>query len=414
MFSWPFPRDPVLPDLPFFRVTFAVPEALTDIPSAVREALDKLPDPTGQTVGIPVGSRGIDRLAEVLEAAIQDLRSRGAEPILVPAMGSHGGGTPEGRREVLQHLGLLRREWPWSFDDTPVPVASLGREPLFWPRALALADRVLPINRVKGHPSFGGNLGSGPAKMLVVGMGGPEGARHFHEGGPEALPDRLAASARALLGTGRVLGGLALLEGPQKCLVRIAPERPKSFVEDETRLLQDALRLQGRLPLKEMDILIVKQVGKSISGTGVDTRVVGRTGLPGVSQPDAPQIRRLVGLDLTRESHGNANGMGLLDVITQRFFDRIDFRSTYLNVLTTTFTDRARVPVVLPTEKAAIAAAFQTLTPPAPLPVVVVIDDTSHLEHMHVSMSALSLLDPKPVQTEGPFRLETDPLRFLP
>lgn len=408
---WPLAGPAEVPPLSFYRLTYERDAPLHDVEGALRRALGDLAPLTGR-IGIPVGSRGIPALAEVLETLLRLVREEGGDPVLVPAMGSHGGGTAAGRRQVLADLGLLRSEWPWSFDEEPVEVARWEGHPLLWPKALAEADAVLPVNRVKPHPSFDGEVASGCAKMLVVGMGGPGGARLFHAAPAASLGERLVKMAGALLATGRVAGGIALLEGAGKRLAGIRPLRPAAFLDDERRALAEAASLLPRLPFADLDVLIVAEVGKNIAGTGVDTRVVGRTGVPGLSYPDAPTVRRIVGLSLTPESHGNANGMGLLDFVPASFAKAVDPVPTYLNALTTGFLDRARLPLVLPTERECLAAALFSLNPPADRPRIAVIRNTSDLLTLHATKGALDAALRQPASVEGPFALSLDPLAF--
>jgi len=408
---WPLPGPAEVPPMPFYRLTYGREAPLHDVEGALRRALEALAPLAGR-IGIPVGSRGIPALAEVLEALLGLLRKAGGDPVLVPAMGSHGGGTADGRRQVLSELGLLRSRWPWSFDEQPVEVARWEGHPLFWPKALAEADVVLPVNRVKPHPSFDGEVGSGCAKMLVVGMGGPSGARLFHAAPASSLGERLLGMAGALLATGRVAGGIALLEGSGKGLLEIRALRATTFLDDERRALARAAALLPRLPFSDLDVLIVAEVGKNIAGTGVDTRLVGRTGVSGLAYRDAPTVRRIIGLSLTPESHGNANGMGLLDFVPASFARAVDLVPTYLNALTTGFLDRARLPLVLPTERECLAAALFSLNPPTDRPRIAVIRNTSDLATLHATKGALDAALRRPAEVEGPFELSLDPLAF--
>jgi len=341
---------------------------LDDVGAAMRAALAQLcPGArSGQRIAITAGSRGIANIAVLLRAVCAFVRGLGAEPLVVAAMGSHGGGSAAGQLSVLASLGITP-------DAVGAPVVGgvdvvdLGTTAdgltVYTDAFAASCDGILVINRVKPHTSFHGPLESGLVKMLVVGLGKPAGAAQFHRLGPGRLAGALESIGRVLLAKLPVLGGIAVLENGRDETADLVPVEPPDMISREQELLVRARELLPRLPVRDLDLLVVDEMGKNISGTGMDTNVIGRMGIRGV--PDGePEIRRIAVLDLSEGSHGNANGMGLADFITHRFRDKIDFRSTYLNTLTATFVERARMPIALESDRAVIQAALRTLGSP--------------------------------------------------
>jgi hypothetical protein len=372
---WPL-ADRELPPLVFrpVRRPAADPPALGA--DAMARILDRfvqaLPLDGIRSVGITVGSRGLRDGPFVVDRLVRLLAARGVAAHLIPAMGSHGGGTASGRRAVLTDLGYP----PPFLDSDEVRPLAPG---LVWTAAAFAVDRILVVNRVKPHTSFHGEVESGLVKMLVVGLGGPAGARAFHARPPDELGPALVELGRRALASGRVLGGVALVENGAGETSHLVPMAPEAILAGEAELLRLARRMLPRLPTDELDALVVRRMGKNLSGTGLDTNVIGRTGVPGLAVPDAPRINRIVVLDLTDESHGNANGVGLADFITAHLYRKIDAGATYLNSLTTGFLERARLPLVLPDARRALLAALLT-SGATEAPRVMVIDDTLHIE----------------------------------
>jgi len=390
--------------------------AVADVAAAVRAALEQLRLRStvrpGMRVAVTAGSRGIRNIPLILRTAVRYLKELGAEPVAVAAMGSHGSGTAGGQMAVLRSLGITPEalECPVRCG---VEVVELGRtgqgRPVYFDAFAAACDGVLVINRVKPHTSFHGPLESGLVKMMVVGLGKPAGAAQFHSEDPDRLSNALAEMGRVILQRAPILGGIAVLENAQEETADLVPVGPDEMIEREMALLARARAMLPRLPVRALDLLIVDEMGKNIAGTGMDTNVIGRTGIPGV--PDGePAIRRLVVLDLTEASHGNANGMGLADFITRRFQQKIDFPATYLNTLTTTFVQRARMPIVCETDREAITTALMTLGRPGPDRVKAMrIRNTLRLERLWASPAVWAEIEGTPGLTAmGP----PHPLRF--
>lgn len=395
------------------------PEArVADVEDAMRRALEALclqeKISPGMRVAITAGSRGITAIPRLLRTAADHIRTLGAQPIIVAAMGSHGGGTAEGQLAVLASLGVTPASVGCEVHGG-VDVVDLGRTArglaVYADAVAAACDAILVMNRVKPHTSFHGPLESGLLKMLVVGLGKPAGAAQFHSLGPDRLSSALAEIGAIMLAKLPVMGGIAILENGREEIAEIVSVSPAEMLSKEQVLLARAKELLPRLPLSQLDLLIVDEMGKDYSGTGMDTNVIGRMGIHGVPDGD-PSIQRIVVLDLSGGSHGNANGMGLADFITERFRRKIDFHATYLNTLTATFVQRARMPIVMETDQVAIATALQTLRGrPQDRLRIARIHNTRMLEHLWLSPAALAETnDGADVEEAGPCQeLRYDP-----
>jgi len=402
---------------PLIPVRQRLPEAcLHDIPGALVDALGRLrlqqKIRPGMRIAITAGSRGITNIPMILRTAVAYVRHLGATPVVVAAMGSHGGGTAPGQLAVLATLGIT----PESIGCDVlggVETVELGRTAqglaVHMDRFAAACDGILVINRVKAHTSFHGPLESGLVKMLVVGLGKPAGAAQFHRLGPQRLSGALAEIGAAIVDRMPVLGGIAILENGREETADLIPVEPGEMIQIEPALLRRSKALLPRLPVRELDLLIVDEMGKNISGTGMDTNVIGRMGIHGVADGE-PDIQRIVVLDLSNGSHGNANGMGLADFITRRFREKIDFEATYLNTLTATFVHRARMPIVMESDRAAIVAALESLGSPGTDQVRVIrVPNTLLLEHVRISPAVLAEIVKRPdIEVLG----SPEPLRF--
>jgi hypothetical protein len=360
----PIPGDiPVV--VPVHRATPSQP-IVEDVASATALALEPLLNLiTGRPrVAVTAGSRGIHDIAKVVRAAVAWLRAAGADPFVVPAMGSHGGSTAEGQLAVLADLGVHEAavEAPVIATMDTVEVGRLGNgTPVHWARVAAEADAVLLINRVKPHTDYRGPVESGLAKIMSVGLGKHRGAEALHAGGVAALGESISEAAQVILRHGNVLGGLAILEDAHE---RTAAVELVAAAEigghRETALLRRAYELLGRLPFTELDVLVVDRHGKDKSGTGMDTNVLGRCWVPGVPEFTSPDITVVTVHGLTPASHGNAAGLGLADIAPLRILDTIDLRATYLNSVTsgTGGLRRARLPMLLEDDAAVVRAAM--------------------------------------------------------
>ena len=391
---------------PWHRVIqrFARPR-LHDLAGAVHTQLQRPDIAAGLdslgTVAVAVGSRGIAHLADIVTALVAGLRSRGLEVFVVPAMGSHGGGTAAGQQGVLAHLGITERTVGAPIR-SGMEVAEIGSVasphghdvPVFMDAmAWSGADAVIPVNRIKPHTGFRGPVESGLCKMLAIGLGNHTGARRLHGEGYGVFDRLILDAGRAIIATGHVAFGMAIVENAYGEVSVIEAVPADRIVESEQHLLEDARRLMPRLLMPEVDVLVVEEFGKDISGVGMDANVTGR-GETGGALPkfDGPSIGRIVVLGLTEATGGNAHGIGLADLITQRAFDQIDRTATWVNSLTAGSLACGHIPIALPTEDQAISAATHALAGVAPEAARIVrIKNTLHLTEIAVSDTLLEI-----------------------
>lgn len=402
----PFHPDLTVPEL--HHVHLAVPTGLPvgDIAAAAEKAVVERfagSVPEGASVAVGAGSRGLTGRVDMLAGAIRGLRSVGAEPFVVPAMGSHGGGTADGQREVLTSYGITEESIGAEIRSTmeTVEVArSASGVRLYLDTNAAGADFIFPVNRIKPHTCFVGTLQSGLAKMAVVGFGKQPGAAQMHACGPEAMRQRLNDGIAELRGTGRILGGLGTIENCSGEVVGVeALTGAEIGTAREIELTDYARTFVPRLPFEHIDVLIVEQVGKDISGVGIDPNVSGRYWINGLEGDSV--AANIVVLGITDVSHGNALGIGLADYITVDVAQRIDWQATYVNCFTAGAAGvrRSRMPMVLPTEVDAIKAALAMCGKSVEEPKHVVrIRSTLHLTEMWVSETLLDQLPPGAVR----------------
>jgi hypothetical protein len=317
----------------------------------------------GARIAVTAGSRGIHDLTTVVKAAVDWLKSVDAEPFVVPAMGSHGGATAEGQREMLAGLGVTPESMGCPIEATMETVV-LGTlpdgTPVHHDAIAAKADGVLLVNRVKPHTDFHGPVESGLAKIAAIGLGNHRGAAALHAGGIPLLGEAIAAAARIVVAHGKILGGLAILENAHERTASVQLVVADGIAEAaENALLVRAGRLMGRLPFEELDVLVVDEMGKDKSGTGMDTNVLGRCWVHGIPEFESPSIAAISVHRLSLASHGNASGLGLADVIPARLLEQIDLRASYVNALTSGAggARRSRLPMVLEDDEAAVIGA---------------------------------------------------------
>jgi hypothetical protein len=390
---------------------------LEDVPAAVRAELRRLNLAArirkGSRIAVTAGSRGIRDIAPILRATVDEIRAAGGDPLLVAAMGSHGGGTDEGQRRLLHHLGITPESVGAPLA-TSMETVELGRTPggfvAYCDRNAAAADGILAVNRIKPHTGFSTPFGSGLMKMLGVGLGKAPGATQIHQQGPGRMAAAIREIAGCVLGTGRVIGGLAIIENAYDETARLVAVPPESIPDVEVELFPEARALMPHLPVERMDLLIVDEVGKNYSGTGMDVNVIGRWRIAGLAEPEVPHAERIVALRLSEASEGNAQGIGLADFTTRALVDRIDFTATYLNCIVSTYVQRGMLPMVLETERDTILAALGSLGIAEPLRARIVrVPNTLHLEEVWVSEPIVEELRNRPhiARVDAP-----EPLRF--
>jgi hypothetical protein len=351
-------RPVELPRVALVGQRIDTPPALTNIRDAVREALDAVELPSG-SVAIGVGSRGVAGIGEVVVALVEVLKESGAEPFVVPAMGSHGASTAEGQAEVLAHLGMGEERLGCPVRATMETVQT-GETPsgvaVYMDRNAYEADSVIVVNRIKPHTAFRGTVESGPTKMLAIGLGKQRGAHSIHSAGWENIHRTIPEAARVAVESGKVAFGLATVENADEDPCKIVAIPAEELEQAEAPLLEEAKRNLARLPFDDIDVLIVDEIGKNISGDGADPNVTGR--YPTTAASGGPSVGRMVFLGLTEETGGNANGLGMADVVTERLAGSVDRPATYMNALTSTTPAPVKTPMVMPTDEMAIAAAL--------------------------------------------------------
>ena len=349
----------------FVRVRQRFPaEEVTDVDAAVAEQFARLPSVplTGKSIAIAVGSRGIRPQPPVVRAVVRELLAAGAEPFVVPAMGSHGGGIAEAQVGILTGYGIIE-----DFVGAPVrgsmevvQVASLeDGTPVYCDRLASEADYIVPCNRVKPHTDFRGRHESGLVKMMAIGLGKHAGAAAIHAHGMARFAEVLPAAGRAFLENTRTLFAVAMVENAYDRLMHVELVPRERIMERDAALLELAKANIPRFLFDAIDILIIDEIGKNISGSGMDPNATGRplTRLPGFE--DAPDIQRIVVRDLTEATHGNATGLGAADVTTQRVVRKMDWSTTYVNLVTAGVIDAAKLPLVADDDRAALAVAVR-------------------------------------------------------
>jgi hypothetical protein len=315
----------------------------------------------GHKVGITAGSRGITALPQMLKVLVSEIKRVGGDPFLFPAMGSHGGATTEGQRDMLIGMGITE-EVVGAPIRASMETVEIGTSENGFPAHLDKyayeADGIVVVNRIKPHVAFRGKCESGLMKMIVIGMGKQKGADICHELGFGKMAENILSIGRVTLAKSNIICGVGILENAYHETAKLEVLAREEIPVREPMLLEEAWRLYPKLYFEQLDVLIIDEIGKDISGTGFDTNVVGRYHTPFVS--GGPAITRIAGLDITDRSHGNANGLGILDFTTRRAFDKFDFENTYPNSLTSTVPMSVKIPMVLKNDRHAIQAAIKT------------------------------------------------------
>jgi hypothetical protein len=315
----------------------------------------------GHRIAVTAGSRGITALPLMLKTLVTEIKRVGGDPFLFPAMGSHGGATAEGQRKMLMGMGITE-EYVGASIRATMQTVEIGISDNGFPAHLDQfayeADGIVVVNRIKPHVAFRGKCESGLMKMIVIGMGKQKGADVCHELGFGRMADNILAIGQVTLAKANILCGIGILENAYHETARLEVLAGEDIPRREPALLEEAWRLYPRLYFDQLDVLVIDEIGKDISGTGFDTNVVGRYHTPYVS--GGPAITRVAVLDITDRSHGNANGLGILDFTTRRAFDKFSFENTYPNSLTSTVPTSVKIPMVLKNDRQAIQAAIKT------------------------------------------------------
>jgi len=317
----------------------------------------------GASIAIGVGSRGVANIAETVRAVVDEVKARGANPFIFPAMGSHGGATAEGQAGVLAGYGVTEAAMgaPVRATMETVQLDALDDgTPVYIDKYAHEADGVVLINRIKPHTNFRGPIESGICKMLVIGMGKIKGATTIHGHGMDQFGEVIPKTAIHIVERIPFLFGIGLVENAYDETMLVEALPPEALIDRETALQAIAKEKMGRILFPEIDVLVIDRMGKEISGSGFDPNITGRNNR-GVEGFDDPAVTKIVVLDLTEMTHGNASGIGLADVITRKLLEQIDFAATYGNVITSAYLDGALIPIVMNTEREAIQLAVKTV-----------------------------------------------------
>ncbi|UCH22332.1 MAG: DUF362 domain-containing protein [Deltaproteobacteria bacterium] len=355
--------------------------SIDDVAQAVRDEFARFTPRTrirpGQTVAVGVGSRGTHDLKVLVKTTVECLRSMQLEPYVIPAMGSHGGATGEGQAQVLTELGITEKSVGApivsNMDTVSLGRVESGAEVFFAKDALA-ANHIVVINRVKPHTAFRSEVESGLCKILAVGCGRQKGAANMHK---YDLGKTIIPAANLIKQKASVLCGLAVTENALGGTHSIKLARPDEFARLDREFLKTAWKLLPRIPIDDLDVLLVDEMGKNVSGAGMDPNVIGFWRREGGERK--PDYRILIVLDLTPHSHGNATGIGMADLTTRRVIDKIDWDATYLNAFTSGVLRSAHIPIPLENDRAAVETAFSRLPDPANARMVRIVN-TSELE----------------------------------
>jgi hypothetical protein len=316
----------------------------------------------GMSIAVGCGSRGVANVAAVAKAVVGELKALGAKPFIFPAMGSHGAATAAGQRAVLEGYGITEAAMGCPLRAT-METEELGRledgTPIYMDQYAAAADGVVLINRIKPHTNFRAPIESGIVKMLTIGMGKINGATTLHTHGMDAFGDVLPKAARFIMARKPFLFGVGTVENAHDDTAIIEAIPAEVLFERESELQAKAKAMMGRLLFDHIDVLVIDEMGKNISGAGFDPNVTGRPNRD-MAEWDGPKIKRMVVLDLTEETHGNATGLGLADVITMKIWKKLDIAPTYANVITSCYLDGGAIPIIMNTEEDAIKLAVKT------------------------------------------------------
>ncbi len=374
----------------------------------------------GSSVAVAVGSRGVGGMARLVAAIVAGLREQGCEPFVVPAMGSHGGMTPEGQAKTLELLGITE-------ESVGAPIRSQGATllvartdsglPVYADRLAAKADAVVPVNRIYTHTMFDGAVESGLLKMLAIGLGKGDSAASAHRAAlARGLGPVILEVGRKLLSAVNVPFGLALVENGRREIARVRAVTGENIEAEEAELLAEAKRLKPRIPFDFLHLLIVDAMGKNFSGTGIDTKVVGRMMQTGEPEPSLPRYLRIYVRDLSREAGGNAHGMGLVDFVSERLAAKVNMQVTLANSLTACAPQKARRPPVVASDLEGIDKALSTAGAPDPVEARVVrIANTRDLERFWISEALVEEAKALGLEIErGPFELSFDAAGNLP
>ena len=357
-------KDIPLPQMVKIRQTFPAPE-VQDVPATLRQMLEQSCQldrvRPGMRIAIAVGSRGVNQLPALVGTTVVELKKRGAEPFVVPAMGSHGGATAAGQAEVLAHLGITQETvgCPIVSSMEVVEISRLANGlPVYVDKHAYEADGIVLVNRIKPHTAFRGPNESGLAKMIAIGLGKQKGAETCHAYGFKHMAEHVPAMAREAIAKAPILFGIGTVENAYDRVAKIVVTGAADLIETDRQLLVEAKAAMPRICFSPIDVLVIDEIGKDISGDGMDPNITGRYPTP--YPTGGPEVAKMVVLDLTEKANGNANGVGTADFTTRRLVDKADLQAMYANGLTSTVVGPTAIPTTLDCDRDAIRAAVKT------------------------------------------------------
>lgn len=379
----------------FYSVQYKI--SREEIGSVAEAVIDALKRPgtldrimPGQRVAITAGSREISHLSEIIATLVSELKRKGAKPFIVPAMGSHGGATAEGQRQMIAQFGITEEAMGVpilsSMETLEIAITDSGI-PVHVDKQALQADHIVPVGRIKPHTDFKGPYESGLMKMLAIGLGKQHGASICHKLGMPAMSGNVSRIGQKIIETLSIPFGIGIIENAFHGTWKIAAIPGERIAAEEPALLQEAKALVPVVPFEKIDILVCEEMGKDISGTGMDSNVIGRSASLGISKPFAERIGVFA---LTEKSHGNANGMGLADAITRRFFNTVDLDQTYPNAITSAETTAVKIPAIMGSDEQCVQFLIKTCTGCGPAGLRMVwIRNTLSLDAFHISEGLL-------------------------
>lgn len=357
-------KDIPIPKMAKVKQTFDATE-IEDVTAALNDQFQQknigsLINP-GMQIAVAVGSRGLDRLVEMTKATIDEIKRHGGEPFIVPCMGSHGGATAEGQKAVLEHLGVKEEvvgaEIRSSMEVIKIDELSNGL-PIYIDKLASEADGIVVINRVKPHTAFRGPFESGIMKMISIGLGKQKGAEACHQLGFKHMAEHVPAMAKVIMEKMPILFAVASVENAYDRIKMLEVLLPQEIEQREPTLQEISKASLPKLFFEQIDVLIIDEIGKNISGDGMDPNITGRYPTPYAY--GGPDVSKMVVLDLTEETEGNANGVGTADFTTQRLVGKMDREATYANGLTSTVVGPTHISTAMPSDKTAVQAAIKT------------------------------------------------------
>jgi len=389
-----------LPEMYKIKQTFDS-EKLLDIEKTLRNEIckDEIKNKIypGQKIALAVGSRGIKNLFLIVKTIIEELKALGACPYVVSAMGSHGKGTEEGQREVLKSYGITKENLGVDIVTT-VDIVMLSKTTkgvnVYFDKSAFEADLVIPINRIKLHTDFVGDLQSGLCKMLVIGLGNQIGCSSIHEEDPDNFADIIEEAANIIISKANIGFGIAILENAYDETFLIEAISSEILVKREKELVKLAKKNMPTLMIPDIDVLIVEEIGKNISGAGYDPNILGKSSVLKTFILEVPKIKRMILLDITSESHGNGIGVGMFDIITKNVFEKLDLEPMYANALACKCIEDVRIPLIAKNEDEAIRVALKVCRGLNKENLKIVkIKNTLSLEYIYVSKSLLEVVE---------------------